>query len=190
MKTLQIIKSLTFIIIGGIFVFIFFRAESKLNAYMDNTEQLLSNNKDQIIQLTKRDFRDVLRRSNDSLLNHIKDSFNIKDRHIYRTVDHNYKHSYDTTITILNKTELPDVFYFDQMFNDSCLFISGNINLIDSVITFDEVNIDYSAKTVYYFKRKKLLGFIPLGRKQFYIVTDNKCTGMNEVREISIIKRK
>jgi len=160
-----------------------------LDLMKSNQEQLLKDLPDQNLFMTKKEFKDYQKQMNDSLFKKLKDSLNIGFRNITKTINHRYRYTYDTTKTILIRYENTPDFYFKKDL-DSCLSIKGHIDLADSTIYFDEVAIDYNSNTIYYFKRKKLLGFIPLGRKQFYTVTENNCSGQAETRSIEIIKSK
>lgn len=192
MKTIEsIIKILTIIIIIAVIILAILLVPTvkRMYRYMDNTEQLMNDLPDKNIFLTKKGFKEYQKKANDSLFMKIKDSLNIKFKHIEKTITHRYNYSYDTTVTVLIQSENKQEKQFSKSF-DNCIEISGRINWENDTIYFDKVEIDYTAETVYYWQRsRKILG-IPFGRKKHYAITENNCTGQTETQSIEILKRK
>lgn len=187
MKTIERITVLMVIIaVIGIMIFGYMRIKSMLNYYQNNTQQYLQEIPDKVISLQKRDFKNYIKESNDSLLTKITDSLNLKVRHIEKTITHRYNYSFDTTYTVLVKSEDGKEKKFVKTF-DNCLKIEGRIK--DTLIFFDKVEIDYIGKTVYYWKRNRRILGVPFGRKQHFAITENSCTGQTTTEEINIIKR-
>lgn len=184
-------KNLVIYIIGIVLIVLLFvgymNLQKKFNLYQSNQEQLLNKVPDKSLFLIKQDFKEYQKQLNDSLFKKITDSLNIRFKNITRTINHKYSYSYDSTFTVLIKHQNSKEWHFNKEF-DNCLSLSGRIK--DTLIFFDEVIIDYEAQTIYYFKRKKILGFLPFGRKQFHAITENNCTGQTTTQEINIIKHK
>lgn len=150
-----------------------------------NFEQMYNKGTKELF-LTRQEFREYTDKSNDSLFDYIKDSLKLKIRHVTQTINHKYTYTYDSTQTLLITHANDKSLYFQKEF-DKCLKISGHVN--DSIIFWDEVTIDYEASTVYYWQRKhKILG-IHYGKKEFYGITKNNCSGQSEVMKIEIEKR-
>jgi uncharacterized protein YxeA len=176
---LAVIILLTFALIG------MFR---KMNRITDNFETAIQQNNSQYYELTKKEFKELESTLSNALYEKIKDSLNLKIKHIERTITHEYKYTYDTTFTSLISHENTPFLYFDKDI-DSCLSISGHIQ--DTLIYFDKITVDYQAQTVFYWKRKHKIIGIPFGKKVYEMITLNKCKGANEseVMEINIEKK-
>lgn len=160
--------------------------------YFDNVETLMNDTlQDKNLMLTKSDFKQHMKNQNDSLFMLLKDSLDLRYKNIERVITYNYFNTYDTAITkLIIKNEQPGSFYFDYVFPDSCLILAGQVHLKDSTIQFDKVTQDIKGKLIYFWKRKKLLGFLRIGRKQFHAVSENKCFGIDETYTIEILKEK
>ncbi len=184
---MKILKALIPYIIAAVFcLVVFFLIGRKVDRISQNFTTALENQNAQFYELTRAEFRDMEKTLSDSLYLKIKDSLNLKIRHIERTIKHEYKHVYDTTITTLIIKENSPYLHFSKNI-DSCLFISGHIQ--DSLIYFDKITVDYEARTVYYWQREhKILG-IPFGKKKIYGITLNNCSGESKTVEIEINKK-
>lgn len=167
-------------------VFFMIGQARKQNRIYDNFKESIEKSNTKYYDLTRSEFRQLEKTLTDSLYLKIKDSLNLKIKHIERTIEHKYTYTYDTTKTLLITHENDNNLYFDKQI-DKCLSISGRV--ADSVIYFDKVTIDYDARTVYYWQRKHKVIGIPFGKKQYFGITVNNCTGQTEVIEIKIGKR-
>jgi len=176
---LAVIILLTFALIGA------FRNMDRIT---DNFEMAITQNNSQYYELTKKEFKELESTLSNALYEKIKDSLNLKIKHIERTINHRYTYSYDTTFTSLITHDNTPFLYFDKDI-DSCLSISGHVQ--DSLIYFDKIEVDYQAQTVFYWKRKRKFIGIPFGKKVYEMITLNKCKGANEseVMEIEINKK-
>jgi hypothetical protein len=153
---------------------------------LEQNQSSLFQNGTKELYLTRQEFMDYSQKQNDSLISYIKDSLKLKFKHITSTIEHKYYYSYDSTFTQLTPALNGNHFDFEKEF-DNCLKIAGRVK--DSTIYWDKVEIDYQAQTIYYWQRKhKILG-IHFGKKEFYGITKNNCTGSSEVLKIEIEKR-
>lgn len=177
---------LPYIYITAGLLFIFWIIGNKAERIQRNLETSLSDQSAKYYNLSRSEFRELESVLMDSLYLKIKDSLNLKIRHIERTIKHEYYHVFDSTQSFLITHENSPYLYFSKEL-DKCLSISGHVT--DSLIFFDKVTIDYEARTVYYWQRKHKIIGIPFGKKQFYGITVNNCTGESSTVEIEINKK-
>lgn len=191
-KTINLKRLIIYtVIIVGLFLsyrYVLNTFRKEIHRLQNNLANFMNDSDSKIYQLTKKELKEIQKQQNDSLLTMIMDSVGIKFRHIERTINHKYTYTYDTTKTILVKYENQPDWYFNKAL-DSCLSISGRVSYPDSTIYFDKVTIDYRARTVYYWQRKRKILGIPFGRKMHFAKTENKCSGETTVEEIEIIKK-
>lgn len=174
------------VILMGVAMYFMYKQFSSLKDENDrllhNMEQRLMNRQDEVLLLTKRELKKY---NQDTLLNKLMDSLNIKAKHIISTINHKYHYVYDTTIYLAVDTLKPTIKRFGVKFND-CISAYGFVDT--NSITFDSIPVNYNATTVYYWNRPKKLWFIKYGKKQYFAGTKNNCTGESKVQKIDIIK--
>ncbi|MDD4515622.1 hypothetical protein [Massilibacteroides sp.] len=162
----------------------------RVNRITDNFETAIQNQNSQYYHLTKKEFKELESTLSNALYEKIKDSLNLKVKHIERTITHEYRYVYDSTQSLLITHENSPYLYFSKDFDD-CLHIEGRVK--DTIIYWDVPVIDYKAETVFYWKRVNKHDKVrpwPWPKKNF-MVTLNKCKGANEseVIEIEINKK-
>jgi len=152
----------------------------------NNMEQVIVDNNTKLLQLTREEFRLYVV---DTLFNKLKDSMDLKWRHIEKTFNIKYHYTYDTTITLIQVKDSSDLFRrFNHKF-DPCLSISGWVDLSIDSIHFN-APIQYNSTSIYYWQRpKKFWPIRWLYKKQHYIETENNCAGKDTIMEIQIIKK-
>ena len=182
----QIIIQIISIAVIILLIFLLIGQFGKQNRINENFRQSTLNTMTKFFVLSKSEFKDYKNDLTDTLYEMIKDSVNIKDKHVTSTIYHHYYNVFDSTFTSLITHENSKYLYFEKDL-DKCLSIKGRVS--DTVIYFDEVTIDYEARTVYYWQRKHKIIGIPFGKKQYFGITLNNCTGQTEVNEIKIGKR-
>jgi len=160
-----------------------FHAENR--RLTDNIAQLLLERDSKVLEITKKEFNKYYVQQ-DSLLRELRDSLKLNYRHIERTVNHKYEHSYDTTITLI-KTVDSTYKEFNHRFDD-CVEVIGKVNWAEDKIIFEDLKVTYNATTVYYWQRKHKFWFIKWGKKEYYAVTKNNCTGGTKVIDIEFKK--
>jgi len=155
----------------------------------DNIEQILLERDSKVLEITKKEF-DKYYAQKDSLLIKLMDSLKIKTRHIERTINHKYTHTFDTTITMVREggPGLEEDTVRTFRLEKDCIILLASINWKANEAKLDTVSIDYNATTAYYWKRKHKFWFIKWGRKQHYAVTKNNCTGVTKVIDIKFEK--
>lgn len=182
-------KNLTTIILIGVIVYAIILLKNyreEAIRWQDNYEQTDSSRYHKLFNFTKQEFKQLHKK--DTTLRELMDSLKINYRHIERTINHNYKHVYDTTITHLYPKASGTKSFLKRF--DNCLTISGEIDYEKDMIIFDNTVMTYDATSVYYWKRKrKFLKFIPWGRKQHFVETKNNCSGKTTVEEFNIVKK-
>lgn len=184
MKALKTLLPYIYITAG--LLFIFWLIGNKAERIQRNLETSLSDQSAKYYDMSKSEFKDLESVLMDSLYLKIKDSLNLKIKHIERTIKHEYYHVFDSSQTLLITHENSPYLYFSKDF-DNCLHIDGRVK--DTVIYWDKPIIDYKAQTVYYWERKyKVLGF-GFGRKIYKGITLNKCSGESYTEEIKINKK-
>lgn len=154
----------------------------------DNFEQISTDANTKVLEYTKKELKDHYIK-NDSLLRYLLDSLKVKYSKIERVVKHEYYYNYDTTIHTVQIDGNPYVSTFEHAF-DNCVSVKGSIDCEKKTIKFDSLLVNYTATSLYYWKREKKFWFIRYGRRKHYAVTQNNCDGSTTVKDISIVKEK
>jgi hypothetical protein len=184
-EVIKIIVQIALLVLIVLLIFCLIGAYRQINRITDNVTTAIESNNSKVYNFTKSEFADFEKSLKDSLYFRLKDSLNIKIKHIERTITNEYTFTYDSTFTILVKP--PNSIYreFTKEF-DSCFKVTGRVN--NDTIFWDVPVINYHSETIYYWQRKhKFLG-IPFGKKVFKAKTLNNCDGESKVTEIIIEK--
>lgn len=187
------IKILPYIVIAimCIVIYVFWERQQALKNENDriyhNMRQLIVDNNIKLLQLTKQELKTYVA---DTLFDKLRDSFDIKWRHIERTFNIKYHYTYDTTITLIKPTNSTSLFRtFEHQF-DPCLSINGWLDLAIDSIHFN-APVQYNSTSVYFWKRPdKFWPIRWLYKKQNFLQSINNCSGKDTITEIQIIKKK
>ena len=190
-KILKIIWPYILIIIFGIIIYFLIMAVLNITTanqrLSNNIEQILLERDSKVLEITKKEFNNYYVQQ-DSLLNDIIDSLKLKYKHIERTINHKYTHSFDTTITMIKEVDPKKDTIRTFRLNKDCVKIIASINWGANTATLDTVDFSYNATTVYHWDRKRKFWFIKFGKKEYYAVTKNNCTGKTKVIDIKFKK--
>jgi hypothetical protein len=142
------------------------------------------------LNLTSKEFKELLKANNDSLLKKVSDSLKmtIRPRNVNQV--NNYRYYYvDTTITQIPLTEIDNIYPFE--YNNGCLKIEGNFDIIEGKMLLSRKEFQDSIIDVSGGKRalvmKWLFGGIRIGKKEPFNIILSSCDGVITKKEINII---
>jgi len=174
--------------VGG---FVIFNLNNQIERLSNNFKQVYTNMPDKDLMLTKQEFKQLNKQSEDKILAYVMDSLKLKYKHIRQTIDNNYEYSYDTTIVMTYDIKGSPIRYFSYQ-PDSCINVEGRMDFFTDTMIFDKFDIRYASKSVYYWNRETKNGrkiFWPFGKKINYCTTVNNCKGQTKTKKITINKK-
>jgi hypothetical protein len=190
MKTIyKIILTALAILLFCLLVGAYFDLKKNLETSRENTSQLLNETRlNKELYLTRDQFNGLLSNSNKSLLKTILDSFNVKTKHISRTVNNSYYYHYKDTVV---QAEKVDSLYKTNYAPDSCISFDVSFDFMNESFIFENVVLNYESESIYFKIRETKKGkriFWPFGKLRLKAKTLNNCTGESKITEINIIK--
>lgn len=187
--TTKLIIILIGIILIGLFIYDHFEMKSQLEKANHNVSELIKENKqNKTFYPTQDQFEEMLENYANKLIAELRDSLNIKPKHIVKTYTNTYHHHYKDTII---HAEKKDSSYYATFEPDSCLKVDVKFSLVDEAFTFSNPIVDYKSATIHFWSRQTKKGkkiIWPFGKKKLIMKTINKCEGETTTEEIIIQK--
>lgn len=190
-----LIKNLFILLLVAISVIVW--QNFRIGFWQDKSDRMESNfmagqgNNVNVVNLTAKELKNLLKENNDSLMERVSDTLKMKVRPRNVKEINNYEYFYNDTNPVVLQLIKHDSIY-PIKYSNGCWGMAGYFDTRESEMTITEKSFQDSIIDISGAKRAKILkwlfGGIRLGKFEQFNVTTSKCDGVITKKQINIIK--